>query len=147
MRLILCFVLLVLGTACGSSQQTPTPTESPRPERRTRQPRDPQVAAQRLTERMQTELGLSEAQTAQVSAINLRYAERGQALRDQSGGDRRATMQAAQALQSERNAELKTILTAQQYTQLEKMQARDRERRRAQMQQRRGARGGAGGFN
>ena len=153
MRYTLLLLSLFALTACGSSQEattTTTPTETPRAERRDRTPRDPQTVAQRQTEKMRADLGLSDAQTQQVSAINLRYAERGQQLRNQAGGDRRATMQAARALQTDRNAELKEVLTAEQYAQLENIQAREQERRRAQMQQRRGARGGAGrpgGFN
>ena len=147
-------LILTLGClACASSQSTttvPEPARTEQPRSRTPRDRDPQALAQRQTERMQRELNLTEAQTEQVSAINLRYAERAQQLRGQSNGDRRATFEAARELQTQRNAEFKTILSAEQYIRLEEMQAEDRQRRRAEMQERRGRRGGAGrrgGFN
>ena len=140
-------LLLTLGClACGSSQSTTASTSEPKrteqPRSRTPRDRDPQALAQRQTERMQQELSLTDAQTEQVSTINLRYAERAQQLRARSNGDRRATFEAARELQTQRNTELKTILSAEQYTQLEEMQAQDRQRRRAEMQERRGRRGG-----
>ena len=132
-----------MNAACGGSRETATVPEAPIPA----EPRDPRLIAERQTEKMTTELGLTAEQTEQVGAINRRYAERGQQLRQQAGGDRRATMQAARTLQTERNAELKAVLTAAQFTQLEKMQARERERRRARMRQRRGGGGRPGAFH
>lgn len=81
--------------------------------------------AAKQTERMTEQLGLSEAQAADVAAINLKYTERAESLRT-NGKDREANRAAMETMRAEQNTELKTILTPQQITKLDNMSKKTR---------------------
>ena len=76
------------------------------------------------TEMMKKELNLSDKQTTEVSAINLKFAKKMDEQRKNSDGDREAMHEEMEAMQEERNAELKKVLTEEQY---EKMLAKEEE--------------------
>lgn len=138
--LLLALTLLACGGSKDSTAQTTDTTQRQAPRQRAAQ--TPAERAQRQTERMRAELGLTDAQVLKVEVINLKYANAAERLRGQ-GGDRRAALQRARELQGQKNEELRTVLTEVQFAQYETQQARERERRRQQMRARRGA----GGFN
>jgi len=91
----------------------------------------PEERAARLTEEMKTSLSLSETQVEKVAAINLKYAQDSQAIRE-AGGSRDALRRRREELRKRRDAELKMVLTGSQFLAFQ------------QARQKRG-RGGAGG--
>ncbi|MFA9388879.1 MAG: hypothetical protein ACERKD_03680 [Prolixibacteraceae bacterium] len=97
---------------------------------------DPVERAKRQTEQMKTDLGLSADQTAKVEVINKKYAEKmSEIFKDMqsSGGDRSKVREKMDVLNTEKTAELKPVLTADQlkkYIEIE-------EKRREEMRQRR----------
>ncbi|MCW3788632.1 hypothetical protein [Plebeiibacterium sediminum] len=78
------------------------------------------------TERMKKDLKLSDKQTDEVSAINLKYAKKIEAQRNKTDGDRASMRDQMTSLRKEKNAELKKILSEEQY---EKMLQIEEERR------------------
>ena len=107
---------------------------------------DPQVMAERQTERMTEELELTDQQVEQVQAINLKYAEQQSELfasmrgegRQQMDEDARMEMRDQMMdLRIAKDKELKTVLTKDQFKAWKKMQK--------QRQEQRGQRGGQGG--
>lgn len=94
--------------------------------------------AEKQTERMTKQLGLSDAQSAKVQELNLKYGEKIKEVRDNADGDREAMRANLETLQTERNAELKTLLTEAQYASHLKTEAERRQR----FSERRGARKG-----
>ena len=61
------------------------------------------------------ELNLDEAQKEQFIEINQKYRKKLQELRSSNMGDRMAMMEGIRAVRNERNAELKEVLTTEQY--------------------------------
>jgi predicted RNA-binding protein with RPS1 domain len=82
-------------------------------------PRDPETAAKHQTERMQKELSLTEAQRAKVQQLNLAYAKKQQALSARQAEERTKRRESRKALQQEKEAQLKTLLTEAQWKQYE----------------------------
>lgn len=105
----------------------------------------PEDMAKRQTERLVESLSLNKAQETKVHDLNLKYAKKGQELRNQM---RNANDQARQELrkkmtaqQAEKDVEMKKILTADQWKRYEALQKEMQQR----MEQRRQG-GGGGGF-
>lgn len=76
----------------------------------------PQERAKLRTEHMTKELELSPEQQAKVEAINLKYADRVEAVRAEREAERTAKREAAEAMHAAHDAEMKAVLTADQYT-------------------------------
>jgi len=76
----------------------------------------PQERAKLRTEHMTKELELSPEQQAKVEAINLKYADRVEAVRAEREAERTAKRDAAEAMHGAHDAEMKAVLTADQYT-------------------------------
>lgn len=108
--LVLSFLFL-LGAASVRAQATD----------RTDRP-DPSERAENQAERMAIVLDLTPAQTARVREINQSFAERVKGEREEGRNQR-------QALQQERTAALKTVLTEEQFSKLEALQDQRKERR------------------
>jgi len=74
----------------------------------------PQERATKLTDWMKTNLKLNDNQVAQVQAINLKYAQQNEGMKDEtkSKEDKMKTMKETEQA---RDAELKGVLTADQY--------------------------------
>ena len=92
----------------------------------------PEERAKRQTEMMKEGLNLTAAQEPKVSAINLKYAKKMEDVRKTA--DTAAMRKSAQTLNKQKEAELKAILTAEQFKlylkQVEEMKARRREMQR-----------------
>lgn len=88
----------------------------------------PEERAKRLTEMMKESLSLTTAQEPKVSAINLKYAKKMEDVRKIS--DTAVQRKTAQNLNKQKDGELKTVLTADQFKeylkQVEEMKARRR---------------------
>ena len=86
-------------------------------------PPNAEEMANKQTEHMTEELSLSTDQVAKVEAINLDYAKRIQAAREENAGNRSAMKEIMTAIENEKAAEMKTVLTEDQYKSFEEMQA------------------------
>ncbi|MEI7830852.1 MAG: hypothetical protein WCI31_13835 [Prolixibacteraceae bacterium] len=82
----------------------------------------PEDMAKRQTEMMKQAAGLDDATTAKVDVINLKYAKEQATLREKTP-DREARREPQKALNDKRDAELKTVLTAEQFTKYQDAQA------------------------
>ena len=102
----------------------------------------PEERADRQTMYLTERLGLREDQIAPVRAIALEYAERQVALREESRGDRRATMQGMRTLMREQDAAYEGVLDETQYAELQEVKAELREKMRERVRERRGERRG-----
>ncbi len=102
-----------------------------------RKHKDPKAMAEARTERMAETLGLSEEQLARVKEINLRHAERMEALRAEQAEKRKDNMK---RVRDEHHAELEKVLTPEQMQRLEEKRAERKakgaERRTHEMKQR-----------
>jgi hypothetical protein len=87
---------------------------------------DPQAMAARQTEKMKTELTLTDEQYATVKSINEAYAEKQVAVRDNSALSRDDKMQQIKTLGAEKNEALKKVLTQEQNTKWEAYRAEHR---------------------
>ncbi len=90
----------------------------------------PEERAKAETQRMKTDLTLTDQQLAKVDTINLKYAKMRSGMRGQFQGDREGMMAKMQEMQQQKNAELKSVLTEEQMKKYEEL-----------LQQRRGFRG------
>ena len=80
-----------------------------------KQPMNPQEKAQKLTDWMKTNLKLTDDQVAKVQPINLKYAQK-MADTKNSTQDQNAKMAAMKADEEAKDAELKAVLTPEQYS-------------------------------
>ncbi|MGV3638224.1 MAG: hypothetical protein ACO1NQ_11345 [Flavobacteriales bacterium] len=102
----------------------------------------PEERAKARTERMTKELSLSPEQQAKVEAINLKYADQVEAVRAEHEAERTAKRDAAKAMHDAHDAEMKAVLTPDQYTkwvaQKEEARAKHHERRKQMREKRSG---------
>jgi Spy/CpxP family protein refolding chaperone len=110
--------LLSTATVVAQNQKMGKGHGSPTPEER----------AKRQTEKMKESLSLTSAQEPKVSAINLKYAKKMEDVRKVS--DTAAQRKSTQALNKQKDTELKTVLTAEQFKlylkQVEELKAKRR---------------------
>lgn len=83
--------------------------------------------ATRTTEKLKSELKLSEKQIKQVSEVVLKYAKKAEDMRNKSE-DRSEMMQNMKKLTSEQDKELKKILNKEQFIKYEKIMEENRSR-------------------
>lgn len=90
---------------------------------------DPTEMATRQTERMTTALDLNEEQAASIQEINLTYANIMMEAREKRTGDREEMRATMEGIRTDKDAEIKTVLTEEQYATFVKLQAEQREKR------------------
>ena len=104
--------------------------------------RTPQERAKARTEHMTKELALSPDQQAKVEAINLKYADQVEAVRSEREAERTAKREAAKAMHDAHDAEMKAVLTADQYTKWvakkQEAKAKHMEKRKQMREERKG---------
>lgn len=98
---------------------------------------EPKEFAERQTNQMKESLELSDKQLPKIEALNLKYAEKMKAARDEAGDDRDAMRSSMTAMMKEKDVVLKQILTEEQWTKFEK-------ERKERMQNRQGGGGRRG---
>ena len=98
---------------------------------------DPEKMAEKQTERMVKQLSLNEKQAEQVEVIHLKYAKQQQQRREGLRAEKEARRTERQKVRDAKMAELKKVLTPEQYTKLEKANAEHAERRIAKKNVRR----------
>jgi Spy/CpxP family protein refolding chaperone len=99
---------------------------------------NPEEMVKRQTEEMVKELSLDATQTEKVTAINKKYADKMGEVFQSSQGNREGMREKMQALRTEKEAELKTVLTVSQFTKYQGIE----QKRREEMRQRRVEGGG-----
>jgi len=109
--------------------QTTQPTQKARPNL------SAEERAQKRTEKMTADLGLNAEQQAQVAAINRKYADIVDEMRTQEKADKDVRRAEAQKRIAERDAELKAVLTPEQYTKHQEMKAANQEKRDTKKEQ------------
>jgi len=80
----------------------------------------PEQRAQWQSNAMKTKLGLNDAQFQQVSAINLEYAKKGDAIKN-SGDGKFSKYRKFKSMMSDKDEKLKKVLTPDQFTTYEEM--------------------------
>ncbi|ANI88064.1 hypothetical protein A9P82_01285 [Arachidicoccus ginsenosidimutans] len=85
------------------------------------------TATKKLTDKMKTELSLTDKQYSEVYAINQNFISQLQALQS-SGGGRFAKLKKMKSIANNRDKQLKQILTSEQYQAFEKNKAANREK-------------------
>ena len=98
---------------------------------------DPEQMAEKETSRIVEKLSLDESQSAKAKEINLTYAKLMLDARDENKDNREAMKKIEQAINSEKSAEMKLVLTEAQFKTYEEMQA--------QKGKEKGGKGGKGG--
>jgi periplasmic protein CpxP/Spy len=94
----------------------------------TREPKSAEERAQALTKRMEKTLALSADQTSKVEAINLEKSRKIDALRGKYTNDRRQGFQEMRTIRQEWDNELKAVLSADQFTKYQQLQAERRQK-------------------
>jgi len=94
----------------------------------------PEQRASKLTEWMKTNLQLNDDQATQVQTINLKYANKTQGLQTQSLS-RKQKMQTLKENDKAKDAELKTVLTHNQYNSYQAKKDEDRKQIKERMRE------------
>jgi len=91
---------------------------------------NPEEMVKRQTEQMVKDLGLNDTQKTKVEAINKKYSTKMGEIFQSAGGDREKAREKMKAMRTEKNVELKGVLTAEQYTKFEELEKKRMEERR-----------------
>ena len=109
------FLWMIVMTACGQPQQN-------------RPNWTPEQMAKRQTEMIKEATGIDDATAAKVDAINLKYAKEMVSIREKNK-DREAMRGAMKELREKKEADLKTVLTADQFAKMLERQEEMRKNR------------------
>jgi hypothetical protein len=97
--------------------------------------RTPEGRAAALTEKMKTQLTLTDDQVPQVQAINLKYARKNQEIWTGAGG-RFAKFKSLKSSQKDKDGEIKAVLNKDQYKKYKAMQEEMKDKARAEYKSR-----------
>ena len=125
-KIVLSAAFVILGTF-AMAQQTPMMNK-----------KDPAQMEQKRQEKlkmMQTELNLTNAQVAQIKALQDKKMAEKQQNAPQMQAERKAKMEAMKARQEQWNAEMRKILTPEQYTKWEAKKQQNMQNKRQKVQQ------------
>ena len=124
-KIVLSAAFVILGTF-AMAQQTPMMNK-----------KDPAQMEQKRQEKlkmMQTELNLTNAQVAQIKALQDKKMAERQQNAPQMQAERKAKMEAMKARQEQWNAEMRKILTPEQYQKWEAKKQQNMQHKRQKMQ-------------
>lgn len=99
------------------------------PQEQGKQPNSEEMV-KRQTEQMVKELTLNETQKTKVEAINKKFGTKMSETLKAAGGDREKTREQMKTLRKDRDTELKSVLTAEQYTKYQEFEKKKMEERR-----------------
>lgn len=125
-KIILAMAITVLATgAISATPATALMQQGPGQGQGQRQGQGtPEERAARMTEMMTKQLSLSADQSSKIKPIlQARATEQGQMRQKFQGGDRKTAMEEFKKLNEKYNAQIKAVLTAEQYTKYEASQA------------------------
>jgi periplasmic protein CpxP/Spy len=128
-RFFLIVTLIVIGFSTANAQQLNAQ----------KTPLTPAEVANKQTERMATELKLNDKQKVEVSAINLKYVKLKNEIFEANKGNKAVFQSKLKEMNVQKKAELKKVLTAEQFTQLEQLQ-KNAEEKNQKMKQNKGKR-------
>ncbi|MEO8591057.1 MAG: hypothetical protein ABI432_16885 [Flavobacteriales bacterium] len=139
MKKLMMIAALALLTAAGVQAQTKQQRTPAAAQAQDKPKQTPEERAKKLTARMTKDLGLSTEQATKVEALNLRYVEQAQALHT----EREAQMAAqkdgkGKEMRDAHDAELKAILTPDQYSKWMTEREAAKEKHKEQRKQERG---------
>ena len=118
------FVAIVLFTSNNMFAQDKTHQKAER---------SPETMSQRHAEKMKSDLNLNDEQTKKVYEVNLKYNKERQANREKRSQEHAKKMAEAKNKNEQKNAEMKNILTADQYSKM----IQNQEANKAKMKQKR----------
>ncbi|MBL7962278.1 MAG: DUF4890 domain-containing protein [Flavobacteriales bacterium] len=131
MRIVNVFAAaLLIGMGTGTLAQDSAPAMQ---KHRGQKQASPEERAQRMTERMTTELQLDDAQRTQVLAINQQHVQALEMLRAQRSDDKRDR---AQVVVQQHEDALKGVLTPEQFERFKQLKAERAEKHRSMKQHR-----------
>ena len=102
--------------------------------------RTPESMSQRNADRMKADLNLNDEQTKKVYEVNLKYNKERQANHAKREQERSEKMAAAKKKKDQKNAELKKILTADQYSKMIQNQEANKEKMKQKREGKKGER-------
>jgi Spy/CpxP family protein refolding chaperone len=102
---------------------------------------NPEEMIKRQTEQMVKDLGLNDSQKTKIEALNKKYGAKMGEVFQSAGGDREKVREKMTAMRTEKDAELKTILTPEQFTKYQELEKKRMEERRQNGQGRPGGPG------
>jgi len=137
---LLLLAALALTSVAAQAQTTPAPAAVQTAPQNGRPMRSPEQQAEGQAQRLAKELNLTADQQTKVQQLMAAQRQETQTAIQNAGGDRRAMGQAMRAGRDKFNDQLKTVLTADQYTKYQQIMTE----RRAQMRERRQNGGGMG---
>ena len=120
---LLLLVALAFATAGTSFAQTAPAAGPTMRAHRAKGPKDPAKMADHRAGKMAKELGLNADQEAKVEQLMLARQQEAAALKTKYGADKKAGRVEMKAAHDRYEAQLKTILTPEQYAKLDKMKA------------------------
>jgi Spy/CpxP family protein refolding chaperone len=98
---------------------------------------NPEVRAKKLTEKMKTDLTLSDDQYSKVYDINVKFAQQTETIRN-STDDKLSKVRAIKSANEAKTKDLKAVLTKEQFDKYEEMQKERKEEARKMMKEKRG---------
>jgi protein CpxP len=138
-RIFLVAALFAVGCFTASAQQQ---TQKPKQQQEVNAPKmNPEEMAKKQTERMAIDLKLNEKQKTEVAAINLKYAKLRSEIMKANQGDpskREAARAKMQETETQKNAELKKVLSDEQFKLYDELNKKRQEERRQKMGQSKG---------
>jgi hypothetical protein len=90
---------------------------------------DPAERAEKQTAQMTEKLSLSDAQAGKVKEINLKYADKMKAAREEADGDWSSMREKMGAMRADQDKELQTVLTEEQWVQWDRYRTEQRANR------------------
>jgi protein CpxP len=133
-RIFLVAALFAAGLFTANAQQQTQP-QQPQQQNANAPRMSPEEMAKKQTERMVTDLKLNDKQKTQVATINTKYAKLRNELMQANQGNREAARPKMKEMETQKNAELKKILTDEQFKLYEDLGKKRQEERRQQMGQ------------
>jgi protein CpxP len=120
-KLILIASAFMFGIAANAQTNQAQPIQGQSQQNRTQQPRDAKTQATRLTQKMTKQLALTNDIRAKVYDVNYSTAQKIIDLRAKYSGDKKAMAPERKKITQERDEQLKTLLSPEQFAKWEQL--------------------------
>ncbi|MBC7450691.1 MAG: hypothetical protein H7259_04310 [Cytophagales bacterium] len=121
------FLILALVSLTSITGFSQTPAQTPATKQTQKTKLNPDEKAQKLTQYMTTELGLTTEQQQKVAALNSSKATQLAAIKTKYNGDMKAAQTELKPIKQQYNTSLKTILSPEQFTKWEQIKKQKKE--------------------
>ncbi|GAB2780924.1 hypothetical protein HNQ93_001293 [Hymenobacter luteus] len=137
-KLLVLLAAFAFSTAAVSAQTTPVKAAHKQHQKGSKSAKTPEQRADHAAQSLARKVGLSAAQTEQVRQLNLARFQELQAKRAQvaTAADKKQRHQALKASKDRYEAQLKQILSAEQYTKYAQLQAEKQAKHKGRQEQR-----------